>query len=158
VTYTNGNTNHKQAVTSLSNGNDYQYDSNGNMILRYLDAGEVYTLTYDAENHMIDVSGAVTATFLYDGEGQRVMSTEGVTTTVYIDNYYEYAFAGENSKKTKYYFAGAMRVAMRVNNCDPMWLLGDHLGSTSVAANYDGSLYSWQGSNLFIRKKTDHLH
>jgi len=115
------------------------------LTLRDLDAGGVYTLTYDAENHMIDVSGAVTATFVYNGDGVRIVSTEGVTTTVYIGNYYEYAFAGENSKTVKYYYANATRVAMREDGGDPYWLLGDHLGSTSVAANFDGSLYSRQG-------------
>jgi hypothetical protein len=34
---------------------------------------------------------------------------------------------------------------MRTGAADPLWLLGDHLGSTSVAANYDGSLYTRQG-------------
>jgi len=117
------------------------------MTLRDLDAGGVYTLTYDAENHMIDVSGTVTATFLYAGDGQRVMSTEGVTTTVYIGNYFECQFTSEpiSGTMTTYYFAGATRVAMREDGGDPFWLLGDHLGSTSVAANYDGSLYSRQG-------------
>jgi len=34
---------------------------------------------------------------------------------------------------------------MREDGGDPMWLLGDHLGSTNAVANYDGSLYSRQG-------------
>jgi len=75
------------------------------------------------------------------------MSTEGVTTTVYIGNYFEWQFTSEpiSGTMTRYYFAGATRVAMREDGGDPMWLLGDHLGSTSVVANYDGSLYSRQG-------------
>jgi len=147
VIYTYGDSDHKHAVTSLSNGNEYEYDPNGNMTLRDIDAGEVYTLTYDAENHMIDVSGTVTATFLYNGDGQRVMSTEGVTKTVYIGNYFEWQFTSEpiSGTMTTYYFAGATRVAMREDGDNPNWLLGDHLGSTSVVANYDGSLYSRQG-------------
>jgi RHS repeat-associated protein len=40
---------------------------------------------------------------------------------------------------------GAERVAMRTGDADPLWLVGDHLGSTSVAANYDGTLYTRQG-------------
>jgi RHS repeat-associated protein len=42
----------------------------------------------------------------------------------------------------KYYYAGAQRVAMRTGssaNSSVKWLLGDHLGSTSVTANYDGA-------------------
>jgi RHS repeat-associated protein len=34
---------------------------------------------------------------------------------------------------------------MRTGAADPLWLLGDHLGSTSVVANYDGTLYAGQG-------------
>ena len=34
---------------------------------------------------------------------------------------------------------------VRVGSAAPVWLLGDHLGSTSVAANPDGSLLSRQG-------------
>jgi YD repeat-containing protein len=35
-------------------------------------SGSTYNLTYDAENHLTGVSGAATATFVYDGEGNRV--------------------------------------------------------------------------------------
>ena len=45
----------------------------------------------------------------------------------------------------RYYYAGAQRVAIRTGSAAPVWLLGDHLGSTSVAANTDGSLLSRQG-------------
>jgi RHS repeat-associated protein len=46
----------------------------------------------------------------------------------------------------KYYYAGATRIAMREGSNAPLWLLGDHLGSTSRVANYDGSAYTngWQ--------------
>jgi len=45
----------------------------------------------------------------------------------------------------KYYYAGAERVAMRTGTANPLWLLGDHLGSTSTVANMDGSLATRQG-------------
>ena len=101
------------------------------------------TWTYDAENRLTQVSGAAAATFGYDGDGKRVKGTEGGTTTVYIGNYFEWK--GSTSTMVKYYYAGAERVAMRTGAADPLWLLGDHLGSTSVVANYDGTLYARQG-------------
>jgi RHS repeat-associated protein len=53
----------------------------------------------------------------------------------------------------KYYYAGAMRVAMRTGEADPLWLLGDHLGSTGVVANYDGTIYSGQGYYAWGEKR-----
>ncbi len=50
---------------------------------------------------------------------------------------------GTSEKVEKYYFFASLTIAMRVieNGTDSMqWLLADHLGSTSVTANIDGSL------------------
>ena len=103
----------------------------------------MYNLSYDAENHMIGVTGPVTTTFTYNGDGQRVIATEGVTTTIFVGSYSEWDVNSE--KVTKYYFAGAVRIAMREGTSDPVWLLGDHLGSTSVAASSTGTLISRMG-------------
>jgi RHS repeat-associated protein len=122
------------------------YDPNGNMVRRNIVTDTVtntYNLAYDAENRLVQVSGAATATFGYDGDGQRVIGTEGGATTVYIGNYYEWH--GTITDTIKYYYAGTERVAMRTGMADPLWMFGDHLGSTSVVANYDGSLYARQG-------------
>ncbi len=52
LSYTYGDANHAHAVTSLSNGNTYQYDPNGNMSFRQV-GGQTYNLTHDAENRLI---------------------------------------------------------------------------------------------------------
>jgi YD repeat-containing protein len=46
------------------------YDANGNMTLRLKD-GARYFLAYDAESRMTSVSGTVSASFAYNGDGQR---------------------------------------------------------------------------------------
>jgi len=108
------------AVTSWGS-NTYGYDANGNQIKRTF-SDSTSTLTYDAENR-------------YDGDGNRVKSVLGGVTTYYVGNYYEYV---NSSTTKKYYYAGGQRVAMRNNNT-LYYLLGDHLGSTSLTANSGGS-------------------
>jgi RHS repeat-associated protein len=139
LTYTY-DSNHKHAVATLSNGNTYGYDSNGNMTQRHVyesGAWKDYTLAYDAENHLTNVTGAATAQFKYNGDGQRIVATEGVTTTVYVGNHFEWVV--NNSTMKKYYYAGSTRVAMREGSGEPLWLLGDHLGGTNKVAFYNGT-------------------
>ncbi len=48
----------------------FTYDANGNQITRSV-SGNSYTLSYDAENRLVGVSGAATASYVYDGDGNR---------------------------------------------------------------------------------------
>ena len=86
-----------------------------------------------------------------------VVSTVGVTTTVYIGNVYEWSFSGnpDDGLERKYYYAGAVRVAVHNDSGALKWLLADHLGSTSVALAEDGvlggrQLYEAWGSVRFL--------
>ena len=98
--------------------------------------------SYDAEHQLTGVSGAATATFVYDGDGNRVKTAFGATTTVYpstvlragVGNHYE---RDNGSTVRKYYYAGGVRVAMRSGG-QTYYLLGDHLGGTNVTANSSG--------------------
>jgi RHS repeat-associated protein len=83
------------------------------------------------------VSGAASATFVYDGDGNRVKATFGGATTVYVGNYFEWT--GSTSTMKKYYYAGSARVAMRQGSSTLYWLLGDHLGSTAITVNSGGT-------------------
>jgi hypothetical protein len=56
----------------------YCYDCNGNMVRR--NVGSTYNLSYDAENRLTTVSGVASASFLYDGDGNRVKATFGDNT------------------------------------------------------------------------------
>jgi hypothetical protein len=89
------------------------------------------------------VSGAATASFVYNGNGQRVKSTVAGVTTAFIGNYYEWR--GSAAASVKYYYAGGTRIAMRTGGETPKYLLGDHLGSTSALVNADGSGLQMQG-------------
>lgn len=73
------------------------------------------------------------ANFVYDGDGKRVKSIINGTTTYFVGAHYEVA----NGVVTKYYYAGAQRIAMRTNGA-LKFLLGDHLGSTSLVTDANG--------------------
>jgi RHS repeat-associated protein len=119
----------------------YAYDANGNMITRTVN-DQTFNLSYDAENRLVGVSGALTASFVYDGDGKRVKSTIAGVTTYFVGNIYEKT----GTTETKYYYAGGARVAMRVcpgGTCSaPTYLLSDHLGSTTVTTDASGNLVS----------------
>jgi RHS repeat-associated protein len=97
--------------------------------------------------------------YRYDGDGRRVQEwtqTTGYnsTTTNYV-NYigahaevtavrYQYGMGTPTFSYglTKYYSAGAQRVAVRSNNNAPQYLLGDHLGSMSMSLNSNATVAS----------------
>jgi RHS repeat-associated protein len=114
----------------------FSYDCNGNMISRTDSTGS-FTQQWDKENRLITVTGSASGSFVYDGDGHRVKVTLNGVTTAYIGNYYEQT----GSTIKKYYYAGAQRLAVN-DNGTLYWLLGDHLGSTSITANSSGGLYA----------------
>jgi len=78
-----------------------------------------------------------------------VAQTVNGVTTYFVGNHYELT----NGVVTKYYFAGATRLAVRTNGT-LSYLLGDHLGSSSVTTNASGvktasALYKAFGETRF---------
>jgi len=69
---------------------DYYYDANGNMITRTVGTNTYY-LEYDAENRLKEVSGDLSDSFVFDGDGNRVQATIGGTTITFSGNYYEWS-------------------------------------------------------------------
>jgi RHS repeat-associated protein len=104
------------------------YDLNGNMTAR-----GSQTLTWDVENRLVTVSGG--ASFVYDGDGNRVKKTEGGQTTVYVNKYYEKNVT--TGEVTTSYYLGSKLVAQR-KGTTLSYVMQDHLGSTSVTANSSG--------------------
>jgi YD repeat-containing protein len=85
------------AVTDLSDGSHFDYDANGNMVLRVEISGTqttTYTQGFDVENRLtvvtatMPVSQTVTR-FVYDGDGARVAQVTPEGTTIYVGEYYE---------------------------------------------------------------------
>jgi YD repeat-containing protein len=84
----------------------------------------------------------ITYTYLYDGDGNMIAETIGLTTTVYIGGIYEKKDQGGTITEKKYYMAGSIRVAVSTKEGAGLWevnfLLSDHLGSTSTTVDADG--------------------
>ena len=57
MNYTYGDSNHDHAVTSLTSGESYVYDANGNQTQRNNVGGGNYTLGYDTENRLVSGIG-----------------------------------------------------------------------------------------------------
>jgi RHS repeat-associated protein len=97
----------------------------------------------------IKQGGTTIVSYTYNGNGARVKSVVGGTTTAYIGDHFEYT---SSTNKRTYYYAGGQRVAMRSESSTLNFLLGDHLGSTSLTTDSSGGrtaelrYYPWGGS------------
>ncbi len=111
----------------------YWYDANGNATRRISGSQDV-TLTYDAENRLTAMSGGVTASYVYDGDGNRVKESISGVTRVFVGNTYEV----DNGAVKKYYYAGSTRVAENSGGT-LYYLLTDHLGSTALTLDSSGA-------------------
>jgi YD repeat-containing protein len=136
---------HPHAVTHIDETQKYWYDQNGNQITRIY-GPDTYTQIYDAENRMVEVkkNNVTMARFDYHGDGQRVKSVINNETTYFAGGYFELKVTTDTQNNTtnevsKSYFAGASRIAVRKytvpENTSLTYLLGDHLGSTSLAVD-----------------------
>jgi RHS repeat-associated protein len=130
---TSGASSVRPHAVSTAGPYSYQYDNNGNMI-----SGGGRVLSFDYENRLTSatVSGNTT-TFVYDGDGGRVKKTVGSYSTIYIGKLYSCLGA----TCTKYIFAGDQPIAQKTSTNVLQYYHGDHLGSTNVITNSDGSLY-----------------
>jgi YD repeat-containing protein len=119
-----------------------------------VDMGD-YILSYDAENRLTSVAknGSTIATFVFDGDGKRVISTADpstgsgqVATTRFVSAGYEVKNPGASQEVSKYYFAGASRIAVRKYTVPVSmaleYTLSDHLGSASITTDNAGAKVS----------------
>ncbi len=97
------------------------------------------------------------ATYTYDGDGNMVKSVVNGVTTYYAGRHYQEEVDGGDTTTRKYYTTGGQMIAVRTKvNSDPSslnWIFGDHLGSSSVTANVDGTWNS--GIRMDIYKHLD---
>ena len=145
------NSYHPHAVTSLSNGNIYTYDANGNMKTRLVD-GVSTTFVYDGNNRITSANNASTnEIYWYDGDGNRVAKLVNNTTlTAYFaGGSYEVGAtsSGTVTSTTKYYSLGGTTVMDDTPTGAGgtlRYLLTDHQGSTITVLNSSGGAVSHQ--------------
>jgi RHS repeat-associated protein len=147
-TYTYGDSSHVHAATAIGSTYTAAYDSAGDMTCRapaaVWNCGGMQTgaqLTYNNEGQLSKWQSPTpqmptsSATFLYDGQGNRAVqqSTSGstTTTTVYVGALEEDATTSGTTTKTTYYYANGIRFAMAVNGSFS-YLASDGLGSANV--------------------------
>lgn len=167
-TYTYGDANHIHAVTKLSDvPNKYAtYDTMGDMTCQNTDTTSAHTcggstptgalMSYDAIGRLIGWTApsgtTATDTFLYDGEGNRVLQSvsstvNGTTTvsdTITFDGFTETTLSGGTTTTLKYYSLNGQRLAVRQGSNALSYLINDLLGSTSVAVSASGSIVAAQ--------------
>ena len=82
-----GNSSTRQIQVTLDDTADavYSYDDNGNLVCKS-HQGSQFHYEYDYENRLTKVTkgGNVIATYIYNGDGNRIRATEGNTTTDYL--------------------------------------------------------------------------
>jgi len=95
-------------AVAQAESNSYGNDANGNMTTRTVGSGN-YALTYNAENRLTEVAknGDLIATFVYDGDGNRVKAIVNGMTTVHIGDYYEQT--GNTTRSTTTPLGGGWR-------------------------------------------------
>ena len=136
------------AVTQTGTGADtttYSDDANGNVIV-----GGGRIITWDEENRpQRMIKDGVTTRFVYDGDGGRVKKTVSrtsvddltdtahtqATTTVYIGK----LLVCEGTVCAKQIYAGSQRVALVQGSGSTSYFHPDHLGSTSVLTDGNGT-------------------
>jgi YD repeat-containing protein len=128
TSYTYGSQPH--AVTAVGQSS-YTYDANGNMTNR-----NGQTITWDVENRPVTITdGQNTTTYVYDGDGDRVLETEGGETILYVNRCYEKNLT--TSEITTYYYLGDRLIAQRKGS-DLTYLHKDHLKGTSLTTDSNG--------------------
>jgi RHS repeat-associated protein len=144
-------------VTSLSTGESYTYDANGNTlapgasagVITRVEGGLTYTQVFDVENRLISVTvNGQTTQFIYDSDGNLVkkIKPDG-SKTLYVGGIYEVdkdSAGTVTGTKTYYPVAGAMRI-----NSTLYYVLKDHLGSASVVTDANGVTLSSGGEQRY---------
>ena len=162
---------HPHALTSLTQQSPfgtttsaYEYDAAGNTTAR---PGQ--TLSWNAEGDLESVTTATgTTSFLYDGDGNRLIRRDPNNVTLYLGSHTELRLAKVSGvvTGTRYYSDGTGTVAVRTFDAKLYWQIGDqnHTSVMSVDAStlavtrrrftpfgaVRGGAVAWKGERGFV--------
>jgi RHS repeat-associated protein len=141
--YTYGDTNHKHAVTETTDGAQFTYNTDGDMLTRDIPGRPIQTLAWDDGQRLESVTDTNGSTeFLYALDDTRVRRKTGNTYTYYHSGGTEYTHDGTTGTFTYYHQIDGKTVAFTVNG-DTTWMYSDQVSSTSMTRT-DAGLNSIQ--------------
>ena len=122
------------AVDRIGDFDRFDYDANGNMVVRNKGLSDQQTLVWDAENRLSQVqdnNGDLVEQYWYEVDGGRVKKVSGTTTTYTFFGHYEEEVTDGVTTAISHYSFGGLRIAVK-RGSTLYHLHGDHLGSTSL--------------------------
>ncbi|MGW1557705.1 polymorphic toxin-type HINT domain-containing protein [Streptomyces sp. NPDC002144] len=119
----------------------YTYDDAGNAQTRTI-SGDKQTFTWDAEGHLTQATkpdgsgGTKTTSYVYDADGNRLITRTDTDTTLYLGStQITLAKGATTPKATRYYDLGGGNQAIRTDDNNLSFLIGDHHGTSELAIN-----------------------
>uniref|UniRef100_A0AAU3GNM5 Polymorphic toxin-type HINT domain-containing protein n=1 Tax=Streptomyces sp. NBC_01401 TaxID=2903854 RepID=A0AAU3GNM5_9ACTN len=117
----------------------YTYDASGNTETRTL-GGDKQTLTWDPEGHLAEVGkpdgngGTKSTSYVYDADGNRLLQRTDAGTTLYLGST-EITLSKDSDKPkaTRYYDLGGGTEAVRTDDNQLSFLVGDQNGTSELA-------------------------
>jgi RHS repeat-associated protein len=139
--------NNMNELVSMSDGTQFTYDDNGNMLTKNSTDSWVYT--YDARNVLTQVekNQHIFTQFIYDGDGKRTQKTE------WIDSFQDYqtiiyVYSGSNvlseintdtGQEASYVYGPTGRISKTVDGLTDYYHT-DHVGSTRLLTDESGTV------------------
>ncbi len=125
--------NHPHAVTS-ANSVTYSYDANGS-----LTGDGTWIHTYDIRNRLTNSDdGSTSVDYQYDEARARTLKTDGTTTNVYANKYYEEEDDGSTNTVRRFIYAGDMKIAKK-EGAITTFIHNDHLSGSNISTDATGA-------------------
>ncbi|MEU9407858.1 RHS repeat-associated core domain-containing protein [Streptomyces sp. NPDC048281] len=124
-------------VGSATTTNSYTYDGSGHTHTRTLN-GKTQTLDWDSEGHLAKVTNAdgTSASYLYDADGDRLLSRDDSGTTLYLgDTEVHLAKGATTTTGARYYEWAGQTIGVRMSTGALQWQVTDAHDTAETAVD-----------------------